>query len=151
MTTGNIIVQKVHEEALTEFTIEVKKEKNTLHNYGFYGAVRNHGYTNWIDLEKIGDELIAFSLNPTKSYLLDFGTAFYIGALELEFFPAHRTGKVDIKVKTEIFSLSVPNGSEAEGCCFYINSELGLIENFGRRLKGLAQRGVYNEIILNPE
>jgi len=148
---GNIIVRKMSEEVDMDFAIEVKKEKSTLNTYGFYGAVCNHGYTTWIELEKIGEELIAFSLNPTKNYLLDFGNAFYTGTLELEFFPAQRTGVVDIRVKTKIDSLFTPNGSEAESCCFYINSELGLIENFGRRLKGLAQLGVYNEIALNPE
>lgn len=58
--------------------------------------------------------------------------------------PADMSGHIKIKVDLEI----ADNDARSHRCCFYINSELGMLERFGKALKNLLMGKKGNVISL---
>ena len=98
------------------------------------------------DLEIIGKNIIEFSFYFKENCYVEFGEkkGNYTPAFSLEFFPADVTGKIFIEADMEIDD----NDERRHRCCFYVQSEIGLVERFGNGLVQMAQKKV-DEINLN--
>ena len=86
-------------------------------------------------------------MNPIESYSFQL-TDGLLGAdsiLSLEFLPINSNGHIEIKISMDIkFSTN-----KVESCIFYIGSELGLIERFGKRLKAFTEKNGLQEVSLH--
>lgn len=65
--------------------------------------------------------------------------------LKMKLFPANKNGHVLIEIDADIEDnymeeWHLDNSVQKHKCSFYITSEIQLIENFGKNLKGLASR-----------
>lgn len=74
-------------------------------------------------------------IHDKKSCYLEFGKkeGNYTPAFTMCIMPADMSGYVKIEVDIEI----ADNDTRSHRCCFYIKSELGLIEQLGKNLKKL--------------
>ena len=61
--------------------------------------------------------------------------------------PMNKNGHVTIEVDLEIDD----NISRNHRCSFFINSELGCVERFGKRLNDFIFKGVGAEIVMTPD
>jgi len=88
-------------------------------------------------LSELAGKLCDFANNYTESCYLEFGnkTGNYTPAFSMCLLPADNFGHVKIEVDIEIDD----NDTRSHRCCFYVNSELGLVEHLGCSLKGLVK------------
>jgi len=147
---GNIIIIKTDSDSdfdAVYFRIEMKnQDQPSTSNFGFVGSVYMYAYEWRIRFQEIADEIIDFSLNPVEKYCIKLedtllGTD---GFLVLEF-SAQPTGHVQIKVD----ATTGLNSKNVEKCTFQIQSELGLIEQFGKNLKAFSKQGGLQKLKLH--
>lgn len=147
---GNIIITKTDTDLdfdVAYFGIEIRnKVQPSTSTFGFVGSINMYIYEGRIKLQEIATDIIKFSLNPVEKYCLKFedtvlGTD---GILLLEF-SAHSTGHVKIKVNAK----TGLNTENVEECTFNFQSELGLIEKFGKNLKTFSEQGALQEVSLH--
>lgn len=69
----------------------------------------------------------------------------YPPAFSMCLIPADNSGHVKIEVDMEI----ADNDTRAHRCCFYVNSELGLVEQLGKSLKRMAAGAVGDSVSLH--
>lgn len=69
----------------------------------------------------------------------------YTPAFSMDIIEISTSGYVKIEVDMEI----ADNDSRKHRCCFYVKSELGLLEKFGKELKGLIEGSIGEQVILN--
>ncbi|EAG5824018.1 hypothetical protein DC156_14435, partial [Listeria monocytogenes] len=97
-------------------------------------------------LKRIGEKIIAYSLDYNEGCYLEFGQkeGNFTPAFSLDFLKADASGHVKIEVDMEI----ADNPDRAHRCKFYIYSEIGLIEQFGKNLIRLSENK-QDEVLLN--
>lgn len=135
---NNIIFEKVWQDNnLIELKISASCE---------FASAYQSCYIEDKKLEEIAEEICAFARNFNKSCYLEFGEkrGNYTPAFSMCMLPADMSGHVKIEVDIEI----ADNDTRSHRCCFYVKSELGLIERLGKRLKGLILEQVGNEVSL---
>ncbi|MCL1989571.1 MAG: hypothetical protein FWG67_01650 [Defluviitaleaceae bacterium] len=148
---GNIKIEKTDSDLdfdVVYFSIEVRNQGYpTTGDLGFVGSVLMYGYMGRVEFQEVGTRVIEFSLNPTEGYCFQLSETLLgaDGNLLIEFLPTIHTGCVEIKICSEIKI----NTNRTERCEFYIKSELGLIEQFGKRLKSFAEQGGLQEVNLH--
>ena len=89
-----------------------------------------------VSLNEIGENICSYVNNYSKACYLEFGNkeGNFTPAFSMKLSPADWHGHVKIEVDLEIND----NDTRAHRCCFYVNSELGLVEQMGKTLKRLA-------------
>lgn len=89
-------------------------------------------YVQDIDLKEIGEKIVTYSFTPKKECYVEFGKkeGDFTPAFSLVFLKADNSGRVEIELDMEIDD----NPDRKHRCKFYIYSELGLIEKFGRNI-----------------
>lgn len=97
-------------------------------------------------LEEIADKIYNFVGNYSKTCYLEFGKkeGNYTPAFSMCILPADVSGQVKIEVDIEIED----NDIRSHRCCFYVKSELGLIEQLGISLKKLITAQDKSEVSL---
>lgn len=138
-TMNNIKITKEWEDAsLLELKIEAVSE---------YISANQLCYIQDMDLEKNGVKIKEYSYEFSKSCYVEFGkkTGKYTPAFSLEFLPADKSGKIKIEVDMEI----ADNEERKHRCCFYVDSEIGLVEQFGLKLIQMAAQNTLEEVNLN--
>ncbi len=97
-------------------------------------------------LAEIAEKICNFAENYNESCYLEFGQkeGNYTPAFSMCMLPADMSGHVRIEVDMEI----ADNDTRSHRCCFYVKSELGLIEQLGITLKDLILEQVGNETSL---
>lgn len=123
----NIIFKKIwQDENLIELKISANSELISAHQ---------NCYIQDKELKKIADKIHFFAENYRETCYLEFGKkeGNYTPAFSMRILPADLSGHVKIEVDMEI----VDNETRSHRCCFYVKSELGLIEKLGISLKNL--------------
>lgn len=101
-----------------------------------YASAYQNCYIQDTDLKEIGEKICDYVSDHTNSCYLEFcqKEGNYTPAFSMEVLPADVRGHEKIEVDIEIND----NDTRAHRCCFYINSELGLVEQLGKSLKWLV-------------
>lgn len=134
----NLIFEKVwQDESLIELKISAKSE--------FVSAFQSC-YIQDTRLEEIADKICDFVENYNEACYLEFGKkeGNYTPAFSMCMLPADMSGHVKIEVDIEI----ADNDMHSHRCCFYVKSELGLIEQLGIALKELLKGQEGNKVSL---
>ncbi|MBC1483750.1 hypothetical protein HCJ58_05480 [Listeria sp. FSL L7-1509] len=94
-------------------------------------------YVQDIDLKQIGEKIVAYSFDSKEECYVEFGkkAGDFTPAFSLDFLKADNSGRVEIELDMEIDD----NPDRKHRCKFYIYSELGLIEQFGRNIFLLSE------------
>ncbi len=71
----------------------------------------------------------------------------YTPAFSMKIFPADLTGHVQIEVDLEL----ADNDTRSHRCCFFVKTELGMVEAFGKSLLGLISDHTDTEISLHEK
>ena len=66
--------------------------------------------------------------------------------ISLEFWCADKLGHITIEVYMEIDDGGLYS---KHNCCFFVETEIGLLNNFGKSLRSLNESGIGKKIILN--
>lgn len=125
----NLIFEKTwQDESLIELKISAESE--------FVSAFQSC-YIQDSRLEEITDKICDFVENYNEACYLEFGKkeGNYTPAFSMCMLPADMSGHVKIEVDIEI----ADNDMRSHRCCFYVKSELGLIEQLGIALKELLK------------
>ncbi len=128
----NIIFKKVWQDGnLIELKISINSE--------FVSAYQNC-YIEDTMLKEISNKISNYVNNYNMPCYLEFGKKEdnYTPAFSMYMLPADASGHIKIEVDIEILD----NDTRSHRCCFFVKSELGLIENLGISL---------NDIILGSE
>lgn len=134
----NLVFEKVwQDESLIELKISAKSE--------FVSAFQSC-YIQDARLEEIADKICDFVENYNEACYLEFGKkeGNYTPAFSMCLLPADMSGHVKIEVDIEI----ADNDMRSHRCCFYVKSELGLIEQLGIALKELSKGQEGNKVSL---
>lgn len=134
----NLTFEKIwQDETLIELKISASSE---------YVSAYQNCYIQDADLEKIAEKICNYTDNYTKACYLEFGKkeGNYTPAFSISFLPADMAGHVKMEVDMEIDD----NDTRAHRCCFYVNSELGLIDILGKSLKELVAGPVGESVSL---
>lgn len=124
----NIIFEKVwQDDNLIELKISANSE--------FVSAHQNC-YIEDKKLKELSEKICNFVEDYNENCYLEFGKKEenYSPAFSMNILPADMLGHVKIEVDIEIED----NDTRAHRCCFYVKSELGLVEQLGKALKELA-------------
>ena len=135
----NIIFKKVwQDDNLIELKISANSE--------FASAYQNC-YIQDKKLEEIAEIVCGFTENHNKACYLEFGKkeGNHTPAFSMCMLPADISGHVKIEVDIEI----ADNDTRSHRCCFYVKSELGLIERLGMALKKLIMEPDGYEVSLH--
>lgn len=134
----NIIFEKVwQDENLIELKISANSE--------FVSAHQNC-YIEDKKLEELSEKICSFIEDYNKNCYLEFGKkeGNYTPAFSMNILPVDMLGHIKIEVDIEI----ADNDIRAHRCCFYVKSELGLVEQLGRALKELVMEKVGSKVSL---
>ena len=131
----NIIFTKIWEE---ENFMEVK-----IFAESEFASAYQNCYIQKEDLKKITEKICSYVKNQTDHCYLEFGKkeGNYTPAFSMDVLPVDVYGHVKIEVDIEIND----NNIRAHRCCFYVDSELGLVETLGLSLKNLLQGDIGTE------
>ncbi|MBL1230536.1 hypothetical protein IW492_14995 [Enterococcus sp. BWB1-3] len=132
------IIKNWEDNGLLELKVEAISE---------YVSVNQLCYIQDTDLEENAIRIKAFSYNFTSPCYVEFGKKVgnYTPAFSLEFLPSDKRGKIKIEIDMEI----ADNEERKHRCCFYIYSEIGLVEQFGVKLFQIATQNALEESELN--
>lgn len=136
---NNIKIEKNWEDSnLLEIKVSAKSK---------YISASQLCYIENTDLEIIGNRIKEFSFKFNDSCYIEFGKkeGDFTPAFSLNFSPADVTGKIKIEVDMEIDD----NDERKHRCCFYLDSEIGLIEQFANELIQMSTQNNIDEISLN--
>lgn len=123
----NIIFKKIwQDDSLIELKISAESK--------FVSAYQSC-YVQDKKLEEIAVKICNFVGNYNEACYLEFGNkeGNYTPAFSMCILPADISGHIKIEVDIEV----ADNDTRSHRCCFYVNSELGLIERLGMALKNL--------------
>lgn len=137
----NLKIQTVMKDGnLVELRIEAMSE---------YVSIHQSCYVSDSDLLFFSKRIADYISDPESECYLEFGkkSGNYTPAFSMLILPMERNGHVMIEVDFEIDD----NPDRQHRCSFYINSELGCVEGFGRRLSGLLVNDTGTQLELNPE
>lgn len=135
----NITMEKIwQEEDLIEFQIKCSSE---------YIIANQTCYIQSSDLKNICEQIIKCVSQLQQNCYLEFGKKVgnYTPAFSMDILEIGASGHVKIEVDMEI----ADNDTRKHRCCFYVKTELGLLEKFGAELKNLIEEDIGNQVILN--
>lgn len=124
----NLIFEKIYQDdTLIELKISATSE---------YVSAYQNCYIQDTDLKDIAEKICNYVDNYRAVCYLEFGhkEGSYTPAFSMKLLPADVHGHVKIEVDVEIDD----NDTRSHRCCFYVNSELGLVEQMGKTLKRIA-------------
>lgn len=132
------IIKNWEDDGLLELKVEAISE---------YVSINQLCYIQDTDLAENGIKIKEFSHSFDIPCYVEFGKKVgnYTPAFSLEFFPSGKNGKIKIEVDMEI----ADNEERKHRCCFYVNSEIGLVEQFGVALIQIATQNTLEESNLN--
>lgn len=135
----NIFIKKNWEED-NLLELKVKARSKFVNAYQYCYIQRN-------DLQIIGDTIVDYVQKNNRDCYVVFGEkkGNYTPAFSLQFLQTDKSGSVQVEVDIEIDD----NDSRCHRCTFYVYSELGLIEQFGKGLTQLSNDNNIMEIELN--
>ena len=112
----------------------------------FVSAYQNC-YIQNVDLTTIAEKICEYTHNYKETCYLEFGKkeGNFTPAFSMCILPADISGHIKIEVDIEIDD----NDTRMHRCCFYVNSELGLVESFGQSIKKLVVAELGEKFILN--
>lgn len=125
----NIIFEKVWQDGnIIELKISASSEFVSAYQYCYIQDNK---------LKEISEKMINFVKNYNETCYLEFGvkTGNYTPAFSMCIMPADMLGHVMIEVDIEI----ADNDMRAHRCCFYVKSELGIIERLGMNLNDMSR------------
>lgn len=123
----NIVFEKIWQDKnLIELKISAKSE--------FVSAYQSC-YIQDKNLKEIAERICDFAETPNEICYLEFGKkeGNYTPAFSMCILPIDKLGRVNIEVDIEI----ADNDTRSHRCCFFVKTELGLIEQLGSALKRL--------------
>lgn len=135
----NIIFEKIwQDDNLIELKISANSE--------FASAYQNC-YIQDKKLEDIAEAILSFVGNNTEACYLEFGKkeGNYTPAFSMCMLPVDIFGHIKIEVDIEI----ADNDTRSHRCCFYVKSELGLIERLGRNIRKMTNESNGYEVSLH--
>lgn len=135
----NIFFKKIWQDGnLIELKISANSE---------YVSAYQSCYVQDTLLEKISEEIKNYVDNYNNACYLEFGQkkGNYTPAFSMCILPSETSGHMKIEVDIEI----ADNDTRSHRCCFYVKSELGLVERLGQSLKSLITAPCGKEINLN--
>lgn len=136
---SNLIFQKVWQDGnIIELKITANSE---------YANVTQSCYVENSFLEGISVIIGEYIKNYDKMCYIEFGNkeGNFTPAFSMEILPIDSRGHMQIEVDLEIED----NDARAHRCCFYITSELGLVERLGHKLSVLANQEIGCTVALN--
>ena len=136
----NLTFEKTYQnDTLIELKISASSE---------YASAYQHCYIQDIELKNIAEKICNYVDNYSEACYLEFGhkQGNYTPAFSMELLPADSFGHVKIEVDIEIDD----NDSRSHRCCFYVNSELGLVGQLGKTLKELVAGPIGESVSLQP-
>ena len=123
----NIIFEKIwQDDNLIELKISASSEFATAYQSCYIQDER---------LDEIADRICGYAESYNEACYLEFGKkeGNYTPAFSMCILPADVFGHIKIEVDIEI----ADNDTRVHRCCFYVESELGLVERLGKNLKRL--------------
>lgn len=135
----NITFEKIwQDDSLIELKISANSE--------FVSAYQSC-YIQDKKLEEIAERIYNFAQDYNEACYLEFGKkeGNYTPAFSMCMLPVDTSGHVKIEVDIEI----ADNDMRTHRCCFYVKSELGLIEQLGMALKKLIKVPDGSEVSLH--
>lgn len=139
MAGSNILIEKTwNDETVIELKVTAESEFVTAYQYC---------YVDPHFLKGLSETFSEFIRDYKNGCYIEFGKkdGNYTPAFSLEFLPIDRAGHIKIEVDLEIDD----NDRRAHRCCFYVYSELGLIEKFGKKLSKLGDAQLGARCVLN--
>ena len=124
----NIIIKKIYQDSdLIELSVRAESE---------YIKIVQSCYVQISMINDFASEIISFPNNYKDSLYLEFGNKLgnYTPAFSMLIASSDLCGHVKIEMDMEIDD----NNMRLHRCKFYIRSELGLIEKFGKKLRYLV-------------
>lgn len=134
----NLIFEKIwQDDSLIELKISASSEFVTAYQSCYIQDER---------LAEIAERICGYTESYNEACYLEFGKkeGNYTPAFSMCILPADVFGHIKIEVDIEI----ADNDTRAHRCCFYVESELGLIERLGKDLKRLITEPVGCEVSL---
>jgi|AKZA01.1.fsa_nt_gi hypothetical protein len=110
-----------------------------------YIKINQYCYVDKFQLEEKGNQLIEFANKPKECYV-EFGSkeGNYTPAFSMDIILSDSLGHIRVKMDMEIDD----NSERKHRCQFYISSNIGEIENFGKKLVSLISNEIDSEIKL---
>ena len=104
-------------------------------------------YIQDADLKDYANKIIEYSRNFKEDCYIEFGKkeGQHTPAFSLKFLRADLRGHIKIEIDLEI----ADNEARKHRCCFYVKSELGMVEKFGNAINELISSEVETEIKLH--
>ena len=134
----NIIIKKKYDEdGLIELKVTVDSKFIKAYQYC---------YIQDIDLKMNAEKILYYSKHYDNACYIEFGEkdGDFTPAFSLEFLKADVRGHVKIEVDIEI----ADNGNRSHRCSCYVETELGLVEQFGNHIQKLILADINTEISL---
>ena len=135
----NIRIKKIYEDTeLIELQISAEAS--------FVKAFQ-YCYVQMDDLKRFSKDVLDYVDNCTHGCYVELGSkqVNFTPACSFKFLPSNKFGHLNIEVDIEIND----NSERLHRCVFYVKSELGLVESFGRALNYLGEEAIDFEIVLN--
>ena len=137
-----ISIERIWEDA-DFFEIEVIAQTKLIH-----ASVKS--YTTMESINELASTLIAFPQNFDDRYIWKNGekgdstTPF----VSLEFWCEDKQGRIVVEVYME---LDDGASYSKHNCCFFVKTEIGLLNRFGKSLPILNKQGLGNRVTLNQD
>lgn len=135
----NIMMEKIWQDGdLLELNIECSAE---------YSTVNQSCYVQFSALNEICEQITKCVRRLQQNCYIEFGKkeGNYTPAFSMNILEISMSGHVKIEVDMEI----ADNDSRKHRCSFYVKSELGLLEEFGEKLRGLIEGNIGEQVKLN--
>lgn len=139
---NNFSLERIWED-MEFFEIEVIAKSEFIQACGKF-------YTTTEKIDRLIASLSSFPQNSKDRFIWENGVKGdkFTPYISLEFWCVEKFGHIVIEVYMEIDD----GGSyDKHNCCFYIKTEVGLLNNFGKSLALLNERGIGKKVTLNPE
>lgn len=137
--SDNIIIEKIWQENdLLELVVKSSTE---------YVTVCQTCYIQSSDLKAISKQIAECVKGLQQNCYVEFGKkkGNYTPAFSMDILEINASGKVKIEVDMEISD----DDTRKHRCCFYIKSELGLLEKFSVGLEKLMEGSIGSHVELN--
>ena len=125
----NILIEKIwHDKELMEIRIIAKTE---------FVNIYQECYIAESDFEKNIESIFQYIEEPKRECYTEYGNkkGNYTPAFSMLFLPIDVHGHIKIEMDIEI----ADNNTRTHRCLFYVNSEIGLLEQFAYRMKILIK------------
>lgn len=136
----NITIERVWEDA-DFFEIEVSAQSELV-------RANVKSYTTVEAINELASRLVAFPKSHDDRYLWENGTKGDTSTpyVSLEFWCEDKLGHIVVEVYME---LDDGASYSKHNCCFFVRTETGLLNHFGKVILSLNERGIGKKIALN--